>query len=183
MGDQTKCFLCNEMDAFMFWIIYFSRSFCSESSISVRCISELLVLVNQALWCKFCVVSELWMLFISDLFQKPLHISLGFSCLPEQSRSFLSNSDSTAQHSTAREQQETVTDSVSKRQWQLVAAKGSGSKRQWMRENHRISMRIDLEVLTSFDFIITTSTSDSECLTVSVGLWVCKEAWDSERQW
>jgi len=39
-----------------------------------------------------------------------------------------------------------------------------------MRENHRISMRIDLEVLTSFDFIITTSTSDSECLTVSVGL-------------
>ena len=26
-----------------------------------------------------------------------------------------------------------------------------------------MSMRIDLEVLSSFDFIITTSTSDSEC--------------------
>ena len=136
------------------------------------------VVVNQALWCKFCVVSELWMLFISDLFQKPLHISLGFSCLPEQSRSFLSNSDSTAQHS-----KRTARNSDRQCQQEAVAAKGSGSKRQWMRENHRISMRIDLEVLTSFDFIITTSTSDSECLTVSVGLWVCKEAWDSERQW
>ena len=136
------------------------------------------VVVNQALWCKFCVVSELWMLFISDLFQKPLHISLGFSCLPEQSRSFLSNSDSTAQHS-----KRTARNSDRQCQQVAVAAKGSGSKRQWMRENHRISMRIDLEVLTSFDFIITTSTSDSECLTVSVGLWVCKETWDSEWQW
>ena len=36
---------------------------------------------------------------------------------------------------------------------------GSGSKR----ENKRMSMRIDLEVLSSFDFIIT-STSDSECM-------------------
>ena len=33
------------------------------------------------------------------------------------------------------------------------------------RENLRISMRIDLEVLSSFDlFIITTSTSHSECV-------------------
>ena len=32
------------------------------------------------------------------------------------------------------------------------------------RENLRISMRIDLEVLSSFDLIITTSTSDSECV-------------------
>ena len=31
------------------------------------------------------------------------------------------------------------------------------------RENHRMSMRMDLEVLSSFDFHITTSTSDSEC--------------------
>ena len=30
------------------------------------------------------------------------------------------------------------------------------------RENLRISMRMDLEVLSSFDLIITTSTSDSE---------------------
>ena len=29
-------------------------------------------------------------------------------------------------------------------------------------------MRIDLEVLSSFDFIRTTSTSDSECVSVSV---------------
>ena len=33
-----------------------------------------------------------------------------------------------------------------------------------VRENQRISMRIDLEVLSSFDFVITTSTSDSECV-------------------
>ena len=32
------------------------------------------------------------------------------------------------------------------------------------RENQRMSMRIDLEVLSSFGFIITTSTSDSECV-------------------
>ena len=29
-------------------------------------------------------------------------------------------------------------------------------------------MRIDLEVLNSFDLIITTSVSDSECVSVSV---------------
>ena len=32
----------------------------------------------------------------------------------------------------------------------------------------RISMRIDLVVLNSADHIITTSTSDSECVSVSV---------------
>ena len=36
------------------------------------------------------------------------------------------------------------------------------------RENQRNSMRIDLEVLNSFDLIITTSASDSECVSVSV---------------
>ena len=36
------------------------------------------------------------------------------------------------------------------------------------RENQRISMRIDLEVLDSVDHIITTITSDSECVSVSV---------------
>ena len=35
-----------------------------------------------------------------------------------------------------------------------------------MRENPRIGMRIDLEVLNSVDFIITTSTIDSECVSV-----------------
>ena len=33
-------------------------------------------------------------------------------------------------------------------------------------ENQRMSMRIDLEVLSSFDFIITTSTRDGECVRV-----------------
>ena len=32
------------------------------------------------------------------------------------------------------------------------------------RESERISMGIDLEVLSSFDLIITTSTSDSDCV-------------------
>ena len=32
------------------------------------------------------------------------------------------------------------------------------------RENLRISMRIELEILSSFDLIITTSTGDSECV-------------------
>ena len=42
-------------------------------------------------------------------------------------------------------------------------------KRQVMqRENQRISMRIDLEVLNSVDHIMTTSTRDSECVSVSV---------------
>ena len=36
-----------------------------------------------------------------------------------------------------------------------------------MRKNQRISMRIDLEVLNSGD-LITTSASDSECVSVSV---------------
>ena len=35
-----------------------------------------------------------------------------------------------------------------------------------VRENLRISMRIDLEVLSSLDLIITTSTSDSKCVSV-----------------
>ena len=45
----------------------------------------------------------------------------------------------------------------------------TGSKRctqraeRTQRENQRMSMRIDLEVLSSFGFIRTTSTSDSEC--------------------
>ena len=34
------------------------------------------------------------------------------------------------------------------------------------RENQRISMRIGLEVLNSVDHIITTCTSDSECVSV-----------------
>ena len=37
------------------------------------------------------------------------------------------------------------------------------------REHQRISMRIDLEVLNSIDHIITTSTSDSECVSVRDG--------------
>ena len=36
------------------------------------------------------------------------------------------------------------------------------------RENQRIDMRIDLEVLNSVDHVITTRTSDSECVSVSV---------------
>ena len=36
------------------------------------------------------------------------------------------------------------------------------------RENERMSMRIDLEGLSPFGFIITTSASDSECVSVSV---------------
>ena len=37
-------------------------------------------------------------------------------------------------------------------------------KESHAKENQRISMRIDLEVLNSVDLIITTSTSDSECM-------------------
>ena len=39
---------------------------------------------------------------------------------------------------------------------------------QRLRENQRMSMRIDLEVLSSFDFIITTRTVDGECVRVRV---------------
>ena len=35
-----------------------------------------------------------------------------------------------------------------------------------MRIDLRMIMRIDLEVLSSFDLIITTSTSDKECMGV-----------------
>ena len=44
--------------------------------------------------------------------------------------------------------------------------RASVCERKPVRENQRMSMRIDLEVLSSFDFIITTSTSDSECVRV-----------------
>ena len=40
------------------------------------------------------------------------------------------------------------------------------SQQEVERENLRISMRIDLEVSSSFDLIITTSTSDSEYVRV-----------------
>ena len=43
----------------------------------------------------------------------------------------------------------------------------SESKRD-LRENQRISTRIDLEVLNSVNHIMTTSTRDSECVSVSV---------------
>ena len=35
-------------------------------------------------------------------------------------------------------------------------------------KNLRISKRIDLQILSSFDLIITTSTSDSDCASASV---------------
>ena len=39
--------------------------------------------------------------------------------------------------------------------------------REQQKENLRNSMRIDLEVLSSFDLIITTRTSGSECMSVN----------------
>ena len=47
------------------------------------------------------------------------------------------------------------------------ANKERESERDTARENQRISTRIDLEVLNSFDLIITTSTRDNECVLVS----------------
>ena len=40
---------------------------------------------------------------------------------------------------------------------------GADGARQEM-ENQRMSMRIDLEVSSSFDFIITASTADRDCM-------------------
>ena len=45
-----------------------------------------------------------------------------------------------------------------------VACEIQTERREIMRENQRIGMRTDLEVLSSFDLIITTSTSDSEIM-------------------
>ena len=42
--------------------------------------------------------------------------------------------------------------------------------RESQRENQRMSMRVDLEVLSSFGFIITMSTSDNECVCVIVSV-------------
>ena len=47
-----------------------------------------------------------------------------------------------------------------------VKPEATRDKHEILRENHRISMRMDLEVLNSIDLIITTSTSDSECASV-----------------
>ena len=44
------------------------------------------------------------------------------------------------------------------------------AKERRVRENLRIGMRIDLEVLSSFDLIVTTSTSDSDSVSMRVRL-------------